>query len=408
MSGKILMRDGDCVLTYEGLLARVNGARTYCPALRAGSLAEFVSNLVVAISRGVDITLLDSDLSAEEIAGLGVSGPDMERDICGADFADIGALMDAVKKSTSKISIFTSGTTGLPKRVEHTVASLAAHVRVSENYSGHIWGFCYNPTHMAGLQVLFQILFNQNTAVNLFGKSKRAIYGGIDEYGITHISATPTFYRLLMPENAAHPSVRRITLGGEKSDKALYGALLEVFPNAKINNIYASTEGGTLLASGGEYFKIPEGEKGRIVVDENNELLVHRSLLGESESFVLDGDYYRTGDLVEWVGEGKKEFRFLGRKSSLVNVGGYKVNLEEVEDALRSMPEVADALAFGRENSVLGNILCADVRLKEGAHADVAQVRGFLAERLQQFKIPRKIRFVESMESTATGKIKRL
>ena len=82
--------------------------------------------------------------------------------------------------------------------------------------------------------------------------------------------------------------------------------------------------------------------------------------------------------------------------------------LKEVEDALRSMPEVADALAFGQKNSVLGNILCADIKLKEGAQADVARIRNFLADKLQPFKIPRKIRFVVSMESTATGKIKRL
>lgn len=403
-----MMRDGDSVLTYPELLERVNAAQSYYPALQTGSLVEFVSNLVVALARGGDVVLLDSDLSADEVAGLGISGRNEARKIEGAPFADIGAVLEAVKKSPSKISIFTSGTTGLPKKVEHTVASLAAHVRVSENCSGHVWGFCYSPTHMAGMQVLFQILFNRNAAVNLFRKSKQAVYESIDKYGITHISATPTFYRLLLPEKAAHPSVRRITLGGEKSDKALYGALLEVFPNAKINNIYASTEGGTLLASGGEYFKIPDGEEGRIIVDENNELLVHKSLLGESDSFILDGDFYRTGDLVEWIGEGKREFRFLGRKSSLVNVGGYKVNLEEVEDALRSMPEVADALAFGQKNSVLGNILCADIKLKEGAQADVARIRNFLADKLQPFKIPRKIRFVVSMESTATGKIKRL
>ena len=401
------MRDADAVLTYGELFDFVKNAHEYFPVLQAKSLFDFILNFVCALAHGKDLTLLDSDLSADEISSMGVANPAQSIVLNGGGFSDIGELLQTVKNSRSRITVFTSGTTGLPKKVVHSVSSLAANARISADYAGHVWGYCYNPTHMAGLQVFFQILLNANAAVNLFEKPKTFAFECIDKCGVSHISATPTFYRLLLPESVAHDSVRRLTLGGEKSDKLLHGALKKVFPNAKINNIYASTEGGTLLASSGEFFKIPDGLKEKILINDN-ELFVHKSLLGESESFVLDGDFYRTGDIIEWIGEAGGEFKFLSRKSSLVNVGGYKVNLEEVEDVLRTMPQMSDAIVYGQKNSVLGNVLCADIKIGEGQTLEVSQVRSFLADKLQQFKIPRKIRFVDHIESGASGKIKRI
>ena len=62
---------------------------------------------------------------------------------------------------------------------------------------------------------------------------------------------------------------------------------------------------------------------------------------------------------------------------------------------------------YGQKNSVIGNILCADIKLAKGAFLDIPQIRNFLADKLQPFKIPRKITFVESLKQTATGKLKR-
>ena len=132
---------------------------------------------------------------------------------------DMDELIEALSQSTSEITIFTSGTTGQPKRVTHSVATLARNVRKGAQYKEHVWAYAYNPTHMAGTQVFFQALMNQSTMVNVFGKQRDVVYQQIERYGITHISATPTFYRMLMPFEKAYSSVKRVTLGGEKSDK---------------------------------------------------------------------------------------------------------------------------------------------------------------------------------------------
>jgi len=401
------MRDNDELLTYNKLLDFINSADLYKPTLKTPSIFDFILNFILALSAEQNIALLDADLSEAEILSLGES--DIEKKITlpsRKKIFTIEELIDILSNSKSEITVYTSGTTGLPKKVCHSLTGLARYVKKSPDYASDIWGFSYNPTHMAGLQVLLQIIFNQNSSVNFFMKSKDFIYSSIEKYSVTHISATPTFYRLLLPQEKTFSSIKRITLGGEKSDKKLYESLLKIFPNAKINNIYASTEGGSLLASSGEFFKIPESMTDKIKICDD-ELLIHKELLGQSESFSLDGDFYKTGDMIEWIDSEKKLFKFLSRKTNLINVGGYKVNIEEIEDYIRQLPQIADTVVYGRKNSILGNILCADIKLHTSDSLSIADVRNFLSEHLQQFKIPRKIEFTDSITSTRSGKIKR-
>lgn len=84
-------------------------------------------------------------------------------------------------------------------KVIHSVQGLTRSVRCAERYQWQVWAYAYNPTHMAGLQVFFQAFENQNTLVNVFGLARNEVYSLIEKYSVTHISATPTFYRLLLP-----------------------------------------------------------------------------------------------------------------------------------------------------------------------------------------------------------------
>jgi len=232
------------------------------------------------------------------------------------------------------------------------------------------------------------------------------IYSLINKYQITHISATPTFYRLLLPKENSYGSIRRATFGGEKSDAGLFEKIKQIFPNVKINNIYASTEAGSLFASNGDCFQIPNEIKEFIKVEEN-ELLIHKCLLGESKSFIFNNNYYHTGDLIEWVDKNAGLFRFKNRKNELINVGGYKVNPNEVENIILQIDGVQQAVVYGKSNSVLGNILCADIKIEKGKELTESKIRKILSETLQDYKIPRIIKFTDNIILTRTGKIKR-
>lgn len=392
--------------TYEELVDDINRSTTYCPYFQSKDLYAYFANLIKALVTNHPVVLIDADSSPADMPYLDFTLVNNPQEIGASSFKDMSELIEALSQSTSEITIFTSGTTGQPKRVVHSVATLARNVRKGEQYKEHVWAYAYNPTHMAGTQVFFQALMNQSTMVNVFGEPRERVYQQIERYGITHISATPTFYRMLMPFEKAYPSVKRVTLGGEKSDKQLYEHICQIFPNAKVNNVYASTEAGSLFAAKDDCFQIPANIRDKFRV-ENDELLIHKSLLGQSDSFAFDGEYYHSGDLIEWVNETEGLFRFKSRKNELINVGGYKVNPGEVEDAINAIEGVQQSLVYGRANSILGNIVVAEVKLVEGAALTDLEIRKVLTGQLQDFKVPRKIQIVNELSMTRTGKLKR-
>lgn len=402
----VFLHSADKSYTYEDLVATINQSTTYYPYYQTKDLYAFFVNLTKAIVTNNPIVLIDADSSHTDMPYLDFEQVNKPKEVRTCSFASMDDLLAAFEQSTSTISIFTSGTTGQPKCVTHTLATLARAVRKGENYDKYIWAYAYNPTHMAGLQVFFQALENKSTLVDVFAQPRDVVYEKIERYGITHISATPTFYRMLMPFEKEYPSVKRVTLGGEKSDKQLHEQICKIFPNAKINNVYASTEAGSLFAAKGDCFLLPADirDKFRVVDDE---LLIHKSLLGQSDSFAYDGDFYHSGDLIEWVNEAEGLFRFKSRKNELINVGGYKVNPGEVEEAINAIDGVQQSLVYGRANSVLGNIVVAEVVLVEGAELTGMDIRRALADKLQDFKIPRKVQIVENLSMTRTGKLKR-
>lgn len=403
----IFLLDKGKTYSYDDLLGSLNDGTTYYPYYKTSDIYSFFVNLVKALASSKPLVLLDSDINTNEIDGLDVNKVNMAESIPPLSCAGMDEVLAMVQNSKSKITIFTSGTTGQPKEVVHSISTLTRSVRVGEKYRNQTWAYAYNPTHMAGLQVFFQAFENLNTLVNVFNQPREYVYHQIQENAITHISATPTFYRLLLPYERAYENVVRVTLGGEKSDQHLYDSIKKIFPNARINNVYASTEAGTLFASKGDCFQIPELARDKYkVVD--GELLIHKSLLGSSSSFKFTEDFYHSGDLIEWVDETAGLFRFKSRKNELINVGGYKVNPNEVETAIMDIEGVKQAMVYGRANSILGNVLCAEVVLEPGSEMQELDIKKHLSSLLQDFKIPRKIKFVDEISLTRTGKKKRL
>lgn len=412
MEQKLFYKDvieGVCK-SYQDLLEDLQGQYMYNKYCRSKSYYEIFKQLIFSILIDEEIVLLDADFSDAELKGVlgditeleyGVEIP-KERVLISME-----VLQSALQRKNSKwkVTLFTSGTTGLPKKVSHTLTSISRFVKFSEKHKTDTWGFAYNPTHMAGLQVFFQALQNFNPIVRLFGLSRDEILKLIDLNQITNISATPTFYRLLLPADRELHSVRRITSGGEKFDALSLQSLQKMFVNAKITNVYASTEAGTLFAACGDVFTLKEEMRDRVrVIDD--ELLLHKSLMGYSDGLKFQGDWYETGDLITVITENPFTFKFISRRNEMINVGGYKVNPTEVEEMLRNCPGIEDAFVFGKQNRLLGNLVCCEVVCLNKELTEKA-IRTFLSGKLQEFKIPRIIKFVEQLNVTRTGKIAR-
>jgi len=372
-----------------------------------GENCNLFKNIIKAICYNIDITLLDENISQTELDNLAINNDGAIKAVIEKKM--ISSLADIryyFKKSTAQVTIFTSGTTGQPKKVSHTVASLIRNVRTNDTHKDNSWALTYNATHMAGLQVLFQALLNENPIFDIYTKPRQDVFRAIQENKITHISGTPTFYRLLMPIEVEFEFVERVSLGGEKSDASLIEKLKRIFPNAQVNNIYASTEAGTLLATRGEYFYIPESLKDKIKIIDK-ELVIHSSLLGkmnQSQSDDLNTEWYFTNDIIEWVNEANGQFKFSNRKNEMINVGGYKINPHEIESIINSINGVASAVVYSKPNSILGNILCCNIQSNNSLELNETALKTILKEKLAEYKIPRKFYFVDKIETTKSGK----
>ena len=397
-------------ITWEQLIVELNETDQFNSYCISKNYYEVFKQIISSLILDKEIILLDSDYTSEEriqLTGLSdFSNFNKSIDISNKnEILSKADLIEQIKltKQNWSITLFTSGTTGLPKKVSHSFKSITRFVKTTEKNSSNIWGFAYNPTHIAGLQVLFQALLNGNTIIRLFGLPKVKIFDEIKDCEISNISATPTFYRLLLPSNETFLSVTRITSGGEKFDERTINQMNSIFPNAKITNVYASTEAGSLFASHGNIFIIkPELEN--LIKIENGELLIHQSLMGTSGDIL--GEWYQTGDLIKIVSENPIRFQFLSRKNEMINVGGYKVNPNEVEEIIRNIPGIKDVRVYAKNNSVLGNIICCEA-VRSNDELDESAIRSYLQTKLQEFKIPRMILFVDKLSTTRTGKLKR-
>lgn len=318
---------------------------------------------------------------------------------------DFAAFLESLSNSTCRIGVFTSGTTGRPKLIQHHLDTLLRLVRIAENRGNDVWALTYHPSSFAGLQVFMQALFNQNTIVSLADCASSDLPSVIEASGVTHISATPTWVRLLCSDGISIEQVRHVTTGGEITSPSLVDQVKATFPNATFRNVYASSECGSLLVSEGDCFRVPD-RLANLVKVQDGQLAIHPSLV--ASSLKDDGDeFFLTGDCVETVGTEPLVVRFIARNSDWINVGGYKVNPMEVEQTLGRIPGVVDARVFGRKNSVTGSIVCCELVLAKDCSMTQTDIRREFAKRLEPYKVPRLVEFVDVLDRTLTGKKRR-
>ncbi len=303
--------------------------------------------------------------------------------------------------TSRQFSLETSGTTGTPRSVAYSPEQLSRRIKTGDLYQNNVWGLTYSVSKFAGMQVLLQAITNRNSLINLVASENSQIANAIDDFEITHLSATPTYFRMLLRNKTTFRKVRQVTCGGEPLDEATLSLISFAFPGARFTNIYATTETGVLLKSRSTWFEIPDNMQDKIKIEANH-LLVHSSLLGD---FVGKPDeFYDTGDVVDVAAEKPNRFVFSGRTQDFVNVGGETVNLQQVERSLISLPEIIEAKVFSRKNSVTGRIIGCEVMLGENGSFDPLSIRRRLLELLPTHAVPMIINETKSIVRNKSGK----
>ena len=116
--------------------------------------------------------------------------------------------------------------------------------------------------------------------------------------------------------------------------------------------------------------------------------------------------WFRTGDQGQLDGDGY--LTLTGRLKEIINRGGEKISPLEVDGVLMDHPAVAQVVTFALPHPKLGEEVAAAVVLREGMAADEAAIRAFCAERLADFKVPRRVVLLDEIPKGATGKLQRI
>jgi acyl-coenzyme A synthetase/AMP-(fatty) acid ligase len=321
--------------------------------------------------------------------------------------------------------LLTSGTTGTPKMAVHTLATLTGAIKVDPDRKAPIvWGTYYDIRRYGGLQIFLRaILGGTSLVLSSAGEPMGAHLERLGARGVTHLTGTPTHWRWALANPAARAiSPHYVRLSGEIADQAILDALRAFFPTAKVGHAYASTEAGvgfevndglegfpaTMIGSGA-------GGVDMKVVDGSLHIRSARTAghyLGQASPALLAADgFVDTGDIVERRGD---RYYFVGRRGGIINVGGLKVHPEEIEAVINRHPDVRMSLVRARKNPLTGAIVVAAVvlRASPGSGDDRStelkrEIMQACRDSLPQHKVPAAIRFVPSLDVSATGKMVR-
>jgi acyl-coenzyme A synthetase/AMP-(fatty) acid ligase len=322
--------------------------------------------------------------------------------------------------------LLTSGTTGTPKLVSHTLESLSGTLpRQRANGSAMVWSTFYDIRRYGGLQIFLRSIMGGTDLV--LSSADEPVDGFLARAGaanVTHISGTPSHWRRALMSGAANRiNPQYVRLSGEIADQSVLDNLRANYPAARIAHAFASTEAGVAfdVEDGLAGFPADYVDGARTGVEmkvEDGTLRIrsHRTAtryLGSGADALCGADgFVDTGDLVELV---KGRYYFRGRRGGVINVGGLKVHPEEVESILNADPRVRMSLVRARRNPITGAVVVADIVLANqelaGADGGAEQVKsdllGACRQLLAAHKVPTTLRIVPTLEMTAAGKLVR-
>jgi long-chain acyl-CoA synthetase len=297
--------------------------------------------------------------------------------------------------------LFSSGSTGESKAAVHDIVGMLNKFKVRRHARRAITFLLYD--HIGGFNTMLYQLSNAGCIITVQNRDPDTVLATIEKYKVELLPTSPTFINLMLLSDAHRrydlSSLQVVTYGTEPMPESTLRHFHASLPHIQLQQTYGLSEVGILRSksrsSDSLWVKLGgEGFQTR-VVDGILQIKAESAMLGYLNApspFTADG-WFNTGDKVEVDGE---YFRILGRESEIINVGGQKVYPAEVESVLQEMPEIAEVSVYGEKNAIVGEIVCAAVRLRQERDARDFQreLRQFCRPRLQQYQIPARVRLV--------------
>jgi 3-oxocholest-4-en-26-oate---CoA ligase len=345
------------------------------------------------------------------------------------------------------IMICTGGTTGRPKGVlwrqsDIYVSSMmgadhgsAQEIQDKVRRANPPW-FAVSPLmHAAGMWTAFAAIMAGTTVV-LYDTSQKLDPGSVwktaEREKVGMMTMVGDAYAAPLVEELQHgqydlSALNAIGTGGAATNVKYQRALLELIPHLTLINGYGSSEtgnmgfghsrgdvrtdtftlreGGLVLSADYNHFLRPgeheigwAAREGRIPLGylDDPDATLKTFPVVDGKRVVISGDRAALAE--------DGTLRLYGRDSLVVNTGGEKVFVEEVEEVLRAHPSVADALVVGRPSDRWGEELVALVELRDGSDAARELLHAHCTSQLARFKAPKGFIFVERVHRLGNGK----
>ena len=310
--------------------------------------------------------------------------------------------------------LFTSGTSGNPKGAVHDFSKLLEKFSIGRKSMRTVNFLLFD--HWGGLNTMFHTLSNGGVVLTLPDRKPDSVCAFIEKHKIELLPASPTFLNLMLISEANQrydlSSLKLITYGTEPMPLSTLERLKKTFPTVKLQQTYGLIELGVMRSKsesddslwvkvGGEGFET-RVNNGLLEIKAKSAMLGY---LNATSPFTVDG-WFMTGDEVEVKGE---YIKIIGRKSEIINVGGEKVYPQEVENIIQELDNIAEVTVYGQKNPLMGNIVCAKVRLISPEEKKVffARLKNYCKGKMQSFKIPVKIIIEEELQFSERYKKKR-
>lgn len=343
---------------------------------------------------------------------------------------------------------FTSGTTGMPKMVQHNFAYPLGHI-ITAKYWHHVeenklhmsvsdsgwakfgWGKIY------GQWICGAVIF----CYDMLGKfDPLKLLSHVEKYRVTTFCAPPTMYRFMLQEDVGRfdlSSIHHCTTAGEPLNPEVTKKWKEL-TGLQIYEGFGQSEGPVLLANfGSEWFEpVPgstgkpsplydiqlidkegnvceDGDEGSLtIMDVKNHPPIglftgyfHNPEMTEEH---MGGIGYNTGDMLWRDSDGY--FWFVGRNDDVIKCSGYRIGPFEVESALIEHPAVVECAITGAPDPIRGQVVKATIVLAKGYKGTpelTKELQNYVKKVTAPYKYPRVVEYVDELPKTIGGKIKR-
>lgn len=345
--------------------------------------------------------------------------------------------------SSPMLLLASSGTTGYPKLVQLSETNLAFNAAAYLRHMGYEKYRDPSPRYalgtpfsgIYGLLVIFSCVLRGFPMLPMAeGFTLDALFKAAQEQGISHYDggtvAAILLDRTLGRSNPYNiTSLRYFGFGGSKAPDGTLRRLSEAYPGIRFWSGYGMTEASPLIAQ--PYRGLPadkldsvgiplpgvkvyletetrrtdeSNQPGEIIVQGPNVMLGYYKDEGATKEILRDG-WLHTGDIGYFDDDGY--LYICGRKKNMLLIRGFNVYPEEVETCLRGCPLIEDCIVYGKSDVPGTDYVCADIV----PATDGIQLKSILiwcAGHLADYKCPRKIRFVDKLNKTITGKNKQV